>query len=357
MEKMKAAIFEGMGNLTVKTVEKPRIEETDDLILKILACGICGTDIHILENPPSHPAINGTILGHEFVGEVVDIGSEVKNVKKGDHVIVNPHPSCGKCVSCKRGRPELCENLYLPKGHEFQGLMKCLGITGNGGFSEYSLVKNHAAYKINKNVKVEIAALAEPLALIIHTLKKINVNLGDSVAVLGAGPIGMLFVLTLKACGASTIIVSDPSSLSQQMALDCGANYAVNPLDENLTDFVMNKTDNKGVNLVIEAMGSLLGDCIPIVKESGTIIQFGHNELAHPEISVGEIVKKEIEIKGSYGTLIGQYDFDDVVKIMENNIIDLEKIITEVIPLEKILNGIESIKNRKAIKIIVKPNI
>lgn len=353
---MKAAVFEGVGLVSVKDVPRPTVKKPYDVLLKITACGICGTDVHILQDPPAHPAVDNTILGHEFAGTVVEVGSDVADLAPGDNVVVNPHPSCGSCRPCRMGRPEHCSNLYLGPDEQFPGLMGCLGITMNGGFAEYCVVPEHALYRIDPSVKPEVAALAEPLALIVHSLRRINVGVGDSAVVLGAGPIGLLFVIGLKANGATNIVVSDPSELSRKLALDCGAVAALNPLEQDIAEEVKSRIGPNGADIVVEAFGSLIPDAIGLVRDDGTIVQFGHDEHARPPIPVGEIVRKEIRITGSYGTVIGQFDFDRVVKLMQTNILPLDQIVTHVLPIDEIEHGLSMVRNREAMKVVIKPD-
>jgi (R,R)-butanediol dehydrogenase/meso-butanediol dehydrogenase/diacetyl reductase len=149
---MKAAVFEGLGKLVLKEVPIPQIKKSDEVLIKVEAASICGTDVHILDVPPGYPAKPGIILGHEYIGEIIEIGSEVKDFQVGDRIVLDPNLTCGHCYYCNLGKPNMCLNTEV------------LGITINGGFAEYSVVPVKAIFKIRKDIPTDIAIFAEPLA-------------------------------------------------------------------------------------------------------------------------------------------------------------------------------------------------
>jgi threonine dehydrogenase-like Zn-dependent dehydrogenase len=349
---MLAAVFEGNGKLVIKERPKPGIKNESDVLIKVTASGICGTDLHILQVPPAHPATEGCILGHEFTGEIVEVGNKALDLQVGDMVVVNPHPPCGLCRYCKMGRPDRCKNMYTPK---YPGNLNTMGIFSDGGMANYVVVPEHSLYKINSEILPRLASLAEPLACVVNATDKVKVQPGDTAVILGAGPIGLLFVLMFKASGVAKLIVSEPLSIRRKAAIECGATLTVDPQNEDLELIVKEETDG-GADVVVEAVGPFINQALCLVRSSGKIIQFGHDELARPEIHVGDIVRHEISIFGAFGTYIGQYTFDRVVKIIESGVLPLEKVISHCLSLSRINEGIELLRKGKAIKVIIHPD-
>ncbi len=345
---MLAAVFEGNGKLVLKERPRPQLTKERNVLLKVTGVGICGTDLHILQVPPAHPAAKGIILGHEFTGEVVDVGEGVTEFSVGDRVLVDPHPGCGLCEECKSGHPDLCIPLYtsVEPGH-----CATIGIFSDGAMTAYVVVPAHALFKIDPEVPSHIAALAEPLACIVSATQKLKVQPGDTVVVLGAGPIGLLFTTFLKACGAAKIIVSEISEYRQNAARGCGAYLVVDPNKEDLAAVVQRETRG-GADVIVEAVGPLLPQAIELVRSGGKILQFGHDELARPVIPVAEIVRKEVTIHGAF---IGKFSFNRLPAIMESGVLPLEKIVSHRLPLSKVHKGLDLLREGKGIKIILHP--
>lgn len=346
---MKAAVFEDIGKLVITNVEKPKLRKNTDALIRVKGTGICGTDLHILQNPPIHPAKRGIILGHEFTGEIVELGSEVYGFEIGEQVLVDPHPGCGVCNECRRGFPDNCILLY--NECEEKGHPNTIGIFSNGAFTNYTIVPRQSLYKIKKDVPFSIAALAEPLSCVINGTDKLKVQPGEFVVILGAGPIGLMFTMLMKASGASKILVSEPSEYRRNAAIQCGADVVIDPINDNIEDKVYKWMGN-GADVCIEAVGHLLPTAVRLVRAGGRILQFGHDETANPQISIGEIVKKEIAI---YGSFIGKYSFEKTARIMESDKLPLENIISHIMPLNEIHNAIEILKKGEGLKIIITP--
>jgi threonine dehydrogenase-like Zn-dependent dehydrogenase len=345
---MLAAVFEGEGRLTLKERPVPKIKSDDEVLLKVTGVGICGTDLHILQVPPAHPATVGCILGHEFTGEVVEIGSEVRGLEIGNTVLVDPHPGCGVCDECKGGHPDRCIPLYSSAA---QGHCATIGIFSDGAMADYAVVPAHALYRIDAAVPAHIAALAEPLACVVSATQKLKVQPGETVVILGAGPIGLLFTQFFKACGAAKVIISEISEYRREVALECGATCVVDPQQLDLAEIVYNET-NGGADVVVEAVGPLLPLAIELAGPGGRVLQFGHDELARPQIQVAEIVRKEVTI---FGGFIGKFSFHKLPSIIESGILPLDKIVSHRLALEKVHDGLRLLHQGKAIKVILQP--
>jgi len=352
---MKSIIFKGPGKYAYEDRPKPVLENPTDVIIKVLGVGICGTDLHILMDPPLHPAIPGIILGHEFCGQIDEVGQQVGWLKKGDKVIVDPHPPCGHCEHCTSDRPLMCSELYgtvAKKYPEHKGHAYTRGIFQDGGLTSYVCLPANSVFKVKEETPFEVAALAEPLSCVGCSMEKLKMQPGDTVCILGAGPVGLLFTCMAKAAGAVSIIVSEPSDYRRNKALNCGATRVVNPYKENLKEVVLQETNNLGADHCIEAVGAEMMTAIDMVRCNGKVLQFGHDETAAPPIKLGEIVKKEIEL---YGGFLGKYYFEKTARIIESGILPLKEIATHTLPLSKYGEALELLNNRQGLKIIIYP--
>ncbi|MDL2234712.1 alcohol dehydrogenase catalytic domain-containing protein [Christensenellaceae bacterium OttesenSCG-928-L17] len=348
---MKAIIFKSPGVYAYEERPKPEIKKPDDILLKILGVGICGTDLHILMNPPMHPAQPDIIFGHEFCGQVEAVGSAVTGLRPGDKVIVDPHPPCGYCDNCRSNRPEMCENLFL-HGEGIEGQAATRGIFQDGGLTDYAVIPAGSAYKIHPDTPFQHMALAEPLSCTGYGIEKLKMQAGETVCILGAGPIGQLFVALAKANGATKIIVSEPHQYRREKALRCGATRVVDPTKENLKKVCLEETGGLGVDHCIEAVGQFLMTAIDMVRTGGKVLMFGHDETAAPPIKLGELVKKEVEVHGCF---LGKYYFEKAARIIESGILPLDEIATHVLPLSRYEEGLELLRNGQALKVIMYP--
>ncbi|ADK82544.1 zinc-dependent alcohol dehydrogenase [Sediminispirochaeta smaragdinae] len=346
---MKAAVFEGNGKLTIKDVSEPKLTKATDALIRVKGVGICGTDLHILQVPPAHPAKLNNILGHEFTGEIVELGSEVQGFSVGERVLIDPHPGCGVCDECRRGYPDNCIPLY--EECEEPGHPNTIGIFSPGAYTKYVIVPRQSLYKIDPKVPVKIAALAEPLSCVVNATEKLKVTPGQYVVILGAGPIGLLFTMLMKANGASKIIVSEPAKFRREAAIGCGADIVVDPKQEDISEVVAREM-GKGADVCIEAVGPLLPLAIMLVRAGGKVLQFGHDETVKPAIPVGVMLKKEVEI---YGAFIGKQSFEKTVRIMESGKLPLEKVVSHTLPLSRIHEGIDKLRKGEGLKIIIMP--
>ncbi|RLE13163.1 L-threonine 3-dehydrogenase [Candidatus Aerophobetes bacterium] len=338
-KKMLAAVFEDEGKLVVKEVDLPVIKRDDEVLLKVKAASICGTDVRILEVPPVFPATKGVVLGHEYIGEVFEVGEKVTEFKPGDRVVVDPNITCGSCSYCKMGMPNMCER------------MVSLGEQIDGAFAEYSLVPSKMLHKVSLKLDPELAVFAEPLSCVVNATGKLKVQPGENVVILGAGPIGLLFTQMFKASGAGKIIVSEVSEYRGKYAVESGATRLVNPAKENLEEIVKQETAI-GADVVVDAVGTLFKDAIRIVRKGGRILLFGQNYKARSEIFQNDITRNEITILGSY---IAKFTFPPAVKIIESGVLNLKKLITHRFSLKDIYKGIDLMRDKKAIKVVITP--
>ncbi|MCU1274943.1 MAG: putative zinc-type alcohol dehydrogenase-like protein YjmD, partial [Bryobacterales bacterium] len=259
---MQAVVFRGEGKWAVESVAVPQVRADDDVLLKVDRGSICGTDLHILSVPPGHPATPGSILGHEYVATVIDAGNKVTQLKRGDRVVVNPNVTCGMCRYCQMGLSNVCEN------------MTTLGIFRDGGLAEFNLAPAKALHKISRDVPPDRATLAEPLSCVLHAFEKCSLVPGESVVILGAGPIGLLFLMLFKAAGAGKIFVMEPVEFRQRFARELGADAVLDPRTQSVADEVKAATEI-GADIAVDAAGTLLPEAVQLVRRGGRVILFG----------------------------------------------------------------------------------
>jgi threonine dehydrogenase-like Zn-dependent dehydrogenase len=218
--------------------------------------------------------------------------------------------------------------------------------------TSYAIVPRQSLYKISAAVPPHIRALVEPLACVVNGTNKLKVQPGETVLVLGAGPIGLFFTCLLKASGARKLIVAEISAYRREAAKDCGADIIVDPSNEDLATIVRRETEG-GPDVVVEAVGPLLPQAIELVGRGGRVLQFGHDESVNPAIPVAVMLKKELQI---FGAFIGRFCFEKTARIMESGTLPLERIVSHRLPLSKVHEGLELLRQGKAIKVILHPD-
>lgn len=341
-ETMRAAVFEGEGRLVIGERQVPASPGPGMALIRVRAASICGTDLHILEVPPGHPATPGVILGHEYAGEVVAVGSGVSHVRPGDHVVVDPNLRCGTCRYCQRGLANFCENFST------------LGIFQDGGFAPYNLAPAANLYPIAPHVPWEHAVFAEVLSCVVNGTRKIALHPGETAVVLGAGPAGLLFTQVLRAAGAGTIIVSELSPYRSEFARRSGADVVIHPGEASPQPEVKRLTGGLGADVVIDAVGSLLGQALDLVRPGGRVLLFGMNQEAVPPVRQNTITRNEIRVLGTY---IADHTFPAAIQIIERGLLKLDELITHRLGLKEIPGGIEALRRGQGMKVIIDPQV
>lgn len=341
---MKAAVFYGKKNLKIENVKKPMVN-AKEVLIKVMACGICGTDVHIFHGDEgAAPTPSGTILGHEFSGIVEEVGDGVKSVTTGDRVCVDPNKLCNECYYCKSGVGHFCEDMIG------------IGTTVNGGFSEYCVVPESQVYKISDTTTYEMAAMAEPVSCCVHGIDMCNISCGDTVAIIGGGMIGMIMLQLAKISGAGRLIMIEPVAEKREIAKTLGADFCIDPISENVKT-VLSESGIDRISTVIECVGKIatLRQAIEIAGKKSTVMMFG---LTAPdetlEIKPFELFKKEIVLKASY---INPYTQKRALELIDKGKIDICSIISGVEPLERLPEILSDGKLRAKGKIIIHPQI
>lgn len=336
---MLVAVFKGDGKLLLEERPIPRVDKPDDVLLKVEGCGICGTDVRILEVPPGHPAMLGAVLGHEYVGQVLKVGEGVTHLKEGDRIVVAPNLTCGVCTYCRMGLPNMCERLTT------------LGVYLDGGFAEYNLAPARALYKISADLPLDEAVFIELLSCVIGGTEKVRLQPGETAAILGAGPVGLMFSVIFRAAGAGKIIVSEVSPFRLSFAKKVGADVTVNPKERDLGEVVLDET-GIGADVVVDAVGSLMPQAMVLARNGGKVLLFGMDQRVLSQVSQHEITRNELQVIGTY---IGVNTFIPAIKMLETGALDPSVLITHRLPLAEIEKGFKAIWTGEAVKVVILP--
>jgi L-iditol 2-dehydrogenase len=342
---MKAGVLLGVNNLACIDMSQPRLE-AGDILLKVKAATICGTDIRILRGSKTTGIRYPSVLGHEFAGVVADNGGH-SQFKVGDAVCVCPQFTCGHCDYCIRGAENLCTN------------MMAMGYEIDGAFAEYvripaAGVKSGNIFAVPSGLSFEEAALAEPLACVMNGQGRVNLKMGETVAILGAGPIGILHIKLARMSGASLIIVSEPNPLRRDAALKAGADMAVDPASEDLFVRVKSATRGLGVDVAIVAIGvpSLANDALRLIRHRGRVSLFaGFPKGVQAELDVNAIHYNEVIVTGSFG--LTRFLFERALAIIATGQLEMKSMLTHRFGLEEIRSALATAEQGSAIKVAV----
>ena len=334
---MRAAVFKGDGVVTLEDVPEPRVDADDDVIIDVEACGVCGTDLQILNVPPGHPADPGVVLGHELIGRVSAVGANAGELRVGQRVTVDPDPKCGVCGPCRAGRPASCENI------------KALGIFRDGALAASMKAPADAVFPLADHPPTRTAALIEPLACVVNGVNKANPRPGESAVIFGAGAIGCLFVAMFKAAGAAPVIVAEPQAARGAVATAVGADMVVVPgeLDARRQEVLP-----YGADIVVDAVGSQFGAAVEHAALGGRIVLFGQNQTARPPIHQYTITERSLTVLGSYVTT---FTFPTAIRLVETGALNLDPIVTHVLPLDRLTEGLDLLRSGAATKVVVTP--
>jgi (R,R)-butanediol dehydrogenase/meso-butanediol dehydrogenase/diacetyl reductase len=348
---MKALRWHGQKDLRLDDIQEPAATK-GKVKIKVEWCGICGSDLHeyvagpiFIPQAEAHPLTGEKapiVMGHEFSGQVVEIGEGVTKVAVGDRVVVEPIYACGECVACKQGKYNLCNKM---------GFLGLAG--GGGGFSGYVAADEVMVHKIPEAVSFEQGALVEPSAVALHAVRQSKLKVGDKAAVFGTGPIGLLVIEALKASGASEIYAVELSPERKQKAAELGA-IVIDPKEYDAVQEIHKRT-NGGVDVAYEVTGvpPVLTQALESTRMGGELMIVSIFEKEAP-IHPNRVVLMERSING----IIGYRDvFPAVISLMEQGYFPAEKLVTKRISLNDVLSeGFETLlKEKSQVKILVKP--
>lgn len=314
---------------------------TRSVLLKVRAASICGSDLHIFRG--KHPrAPLPVALGHEVAGEILEVGKDVTRVREGDRVTLEPVIRCGKCGFCRSGQYNYCPQLSRPHRK------------GQGAFSPFLVIEEEWIHELPPNISFEVGALAEPLAVAVHAMKRGSVRLGQSAAIFGAGAIGLLILYLTKVAGLTPTFVVDVRDFRLDKATKLGASYAINASRQEAVGVIHEMTDGLGVDRAFEAVGAkeTLADSMHVLKQGGTGIVVGLFEEDEISIPANVMTSREISLVGSRGYC---WDFQEALVFLESGAVNLEEIITHRMPLAQVQQAFELLSNpnAEAIKVVI----
>jgi threonine dehydrogenase-like Zn-dependent dehydrogenase len=335
---MKAAVFRSPGVLEIAERPDPTELSADELLIEVECCGLCGSDVHALAVPPGHPTAPDVVMGHEFVGHVVDRGAGMDAVDIGARVVVDPDPSCGACRNCQRGMPSACLNV------------RAIGVVRDGGLARLCRLPARATFAIAEEVSASMAAIAEPLACVVHGVERSSLKPGDSAVIFGGGSIGCMFAALFHAAGAYPTVVVEPAARRREIALQCGADDAFSPEAwdrgrDGLLPF--------GADVVVDAVGSLFPQTLAAVATGGRVVLIGMNSTARAEIAQNDITRRGVSIFGSY---ITNFTFPTAIRLLERGTPDLSPIVTHRLTLDEVHSGLDLLRSGEALKVVIDLN-
>ncbi len=343
---MKAVVYLGPEELKIKTMNVPKISE-DEILVKVKASGVCGTDIRIYHSLFRIPIEAGRIIGHEFAGDIVKVGGKVKDLQEGMRVTVRPIIHCGKCIYCMQERTNLCVT------------RPTLGYDYDGAFAEYVKIPAQAikignVFEIPPALSYEEAAITEPLAACINGIERSNINAGDTVIIFGAGPLGLMHLQLTKLYNAQ-VIVSEVAEKRLKIAKDLGADLVVNPKNEDLCSLIK---DLRGyeADVAIVATGSPIAIELAMksVKKGGTINLFGGSPAGSTITLDPNIIHYgELLVTGTSG--FRTFHHWKAIKLVSKGQIKLKPLITHTLPLEEAVKAILMKEKGEGLKHILIP--
>jgi (R,R)-butanediol dehydrogenase/meso-butanediol dehydrogenase/diacetyl reductase/L-iditol 2-dehydrogenase len=344
---MKALVMNEYKKLDYADVDDPKIAGPRDVLVRVKAVSICGSDVHGFDGSTGRrkPPV---IMGHEAAGEVADIGAEVRSFKRGDRITFDSTIYCGECFFCRRGDVNLCEN-RLVLG------VSCDEYRKDGAFAEYVIVPDYICYPLPQGLSFEEAAMTEPAGVAAHAVRLTPAGLNESFAVVGTGLIGLLAVQLLRASSSGKIIALDTDAARREAALKAGADAAFDPAEELLLKKIGAFCGNPGIDHVFEAVGASgpIQTALSIVRKGGSVTLIG-NISPRIELPLQRVVTNQIRLQGSCA-IAGEYPV--VLDMIARKKIDVRSLISKVAPLSEGPVWMNKLYNREdnLLKVVLVP--
>ena len=346
---MKAAVLKGIENLEMEDISRPN-PSAQEILIKVKACSICGTDIRVYHHGHKHMRFP-RITGHELSGEIVEIGKRVEGHKLGEKVAIAPAIPCGRCHYCRRGMQSMCVNLTA------------IGYHYDGGFAEFMVVpedavRNGCVNTIPSELSFEEAALAEPLACAINGQQLSQIGLGNTVVVVGAGPLGCIHLQLAKAKGASRTILVELSreriDFAEKFAF---ADIVINPSSENAIQRIKEETEGRGADRIIVSCpsGKAQEESLSMVAPRGIINFFGGLPLDNPFIKFNSnlIHYGEFYVVGTHGS--APYHNELALSLISREKVRIKELVTHRLPLERLEEGLALAESKNGTKVLINP--
>lgn len=335
---MKAAFYEAPHKVAVHETQRPR-PGPNEVVVRVAACGICGTDQHIFEGDffPTYPLIGG----HEMAGEVEAIGEGVDNIKVGERVAVDPSVFCGYCFFCQRAQGNHCLH--------WNGI----GVTLNGGFAEYVLAPKANIYPIGA-MPYEEAAFVEPISCVVYGLKRLKIPVGANALIYGAGTIGLLMMQLVRHSGAGQVVSVDTKEEKLALARELGVHETVRAGEK--ADDELRQLSPLGFDVVIDCTGvpSVVEHMFTHVRAEGKLLFFGVNPpRAMIKLSPYDVYKKDLEI---YGTFALRYTFHQAIDLMQSGAVQVKTLLSERLPIDRFPEALKLAGSGDALKVQIHPH-
>ena len=344
--KMKAAMYYDVGDVRYEETDVPEIG-SGELLIKIGTALTCGTDVKTYKR--GHPILikhTPALFGHEYAGTIDAVGAGVTDFEVGMRVVATNSAPCGDCFFCKRNMPNLCATLK-------DSLV-------NGAFAEYIRVPEAVVrwntHQIPDSLSFRDAALTEPLACVVHGIEESNIRLGDTVVVIGAGPIGQMLIMLAKKNGASTVIAADLAELRRSIAKKAGADIVIDPSKENTIERVKEETSGMGADVVIEAVGlrQTWEQAIDMTRDAGTTVLFGGAASGTKfEIDTERFHYGQLTVKGVFH--LKPKHVEQALKLIIAKDVNPDLLISHEMPLEKINQALEMMSQGQTMKVAILP--
>jgi 2-desacetyl-2-hydroxyethyl bacteriochlorophyllide A dehydrogenase len=335
---MKAVVFPAPHKMAIEETPDPRCA-ADEVIVRVAQAGICGTDLHLYRG--EYPASFPLIAGHEFAGEIVDVGKDVRHLRRGYRVSVDPNLYCGECHFCRRQQANHCLN------------WQAVGITRPGAFAEFTAAPARACYALPDSLTDAEAAFIEPLSCVIHALNRLRVWPGDDVLIFGAGPMGLLLVQALRRSGGSQVAVVEKQDHRRDLALQMGATAALAPDPDELQR--LRELAPFGFGIVIDATGApeVIEQAIGHLAPRGQYLQFGvAPQGATVQWSPYDVFRRDWTIIGSFALC---YTFEPAIAWLANRVVEVQPLISHTLPLADFASGFQDFADGRTLKVHLRP--
>lgn len=337
---MRSLNLYGKQDIRFEESPEPVIEHADDVIIKVKAVGICGSDISRYNK--LGPYVEGMTFGHEFAGEVARVGSGVKGIKEGDRVAGCPTFYCGKCVSCQKGELSRCEKLTV------------IGARHPGAFAEYVKLPAENIIPLPDNVDYDTAAMVEPSAVVVHGFYRTSMQPGAEVAVMGCGNIGLLAIQWAKIFGAKKVYAIDIDDSKLEVAGQVGADVLINSLKTPAHEQILAHTNGKGVDVAIESAGSPItsAQVFALPRKGGEVVFMGipYADITIERFYFEKIVRNELTVLGSWNAISSPFpgkEWSTTIHYMRTGQLNVKPIISHRLHLAEGPESFDSIINRK----------
>jgi 2-desacetyl-2-hydroxyethyl bacteriochlorophyllide A dehydrogenase len=342
---MKASLFLREGKLETTTLPDPE-PAPGEVIVRVSACGVCGTDVHIFAGHLTEGVVPPVVLGHEITGQIVAVGAGVTQWREGRHVAVDPVVACGRCEFCQIGQPNLCPTQTV------------IGYSRNGGFAQYVAVPASHIVPIRDDLSPRAGLLIETLACVLNGYDRLGFRAGATALIIGAGTVGLLWNQVLKSSPSSLLMQSEPVAFRRRKARELGADVVIDPAAENVTERVRALLPD-GVDFIIDASGDprAIEEGIALVRKAGTFLIFGITpKEAEIRINPHEAYQRELRIIASK---MPPRKLNAAARLIESGKIDYEAIVTGTEPLESLGDAIRDFETGRdrTIKTAIDPSL